>query len=216
MLVLPQPVRTRSRDSRYLSERIHLQRVRNQLLPDMSRLPACLPAGGRAVTSRTASASRSGLRGCAVVAVVLATVGDAGCGSARYLQLTYTSTDVMLGTTDTTTLQGSMVERKTVQKDCNLELPGNDVDELIAAFEAIPSASVPADASPGVACTDCQRFDLDATLTDARAGDVQLISHWLKQPSESAAGHAFIDFVAQLEDMRTRAQAQGTCAAPPI
>lgn len=214
MLVLPQPVRTRRWESRHLSERIHVQCVRNQLLPDMSRLRACLLAGGRAVTSPTASASRSGVRGCAVVAVVLATVGDAGCGSASYLQLTYTSTDVMLGTTDTTTLEGSMVERKTVQKDCNFELPGNDVDKLIAAFEAIPS--VPADASPGVACTDCQRFDLDATLTRARAGDVQLISHWLKQPSESAAGHAFIDFVVRLEDMRTRAQTQGTCAAPPI
>lgn len=167
------------------------------------------------MTSFTTSVDRSKLRRCAVAAIVLVAAGGAGCGSPSYLQLTYRSTDVMLGTTDTTTLDGSSVERKSVQELCNLELSGGDVDELVAAFEVVPSGSVPADASPGTTCTDCTRFDLDARLSRAGA-DLQINSHWLTQPSEDAVDPAFITFIAKLDDMRMRTQIQGTCVAPPL
>jgi hypothetical protein len=147
---------------------------------------------------------------------MLAVVGGAGCGSSTYLQLTYRSTDMMLGTTDTTTLDGSSVERKSVQVLCNLEFSNADVDELVTAFEAVPSGSVPADASPGTTCTACTRFDLDAKLTRADSPDLQINSHWLIQPSESVVNSAFIAFVAKLNDMQMRAQTQGTCVAPPL
>lgn len=68
------------------------------------------------MTSFTTSVDRSKLRRCAIAAILLAAAGGAGCGSPSYLQLTYRSTDVMLGTTDTTTLDGSSVERKSVQE----------------------------------------------------------------------------------------------------
>lgn len=169
------------------------------------------------MTFFTTSANRPGLHLCAVTVIILTTiVGGAGCGSSTYLQLTYRSTDAMFGTMDTTTLDGSSVERTSVQTLCRLEFSNSDVDELVAAFEAIPSGSVPPDASPGATCTDCKRFDLDARLTRAGGPDLEINTHWLKQPSESVVNSAFIALAAKLNDVQMRVQTQGTCVAPPI
>lgn len=152
---------------------------------------------------------------CATAAIIAA-AGGAGCGSATHLELTYRATDVALGTMDITTLDGSSVERKSVQKLCNLELSSSDLDELVSAFETVPNGSVPTDASPGVTCSDCTRFDLDAKLIRAGDAGLQVNSHWLKQPSESAVNPAFIVFVAKLNDVQMRVQTEGTCMAPPL
>ena len=134
-----------------------------------------------------------------------------GCGQSDHLDLTYRSTSVMFGTTDTMTLSDAAVERKSVQQDCTLTLSGDDLDGLLNAIRAVDPASAPADASPGAMCTNCQRFELTAKLSRVAAADISFTSHWLVKP---AGGSDFLTFVGKVDDVWMRVPTQGSCASP--
>jgi len=139
----------------------------------------------------------------------------AGCGPRGDLQIMYQATDVLLGTTDTMTLVGSSVARRSVQKSCDLTLSGDDLGALGAAFDAVNPATVPADASPGATCTTCTRFDLNAVSSGA-GSDLTISSHWLDRPATTAVDPAFITFVGELDQVRALAELQGACAPAPF